>query len=61
MAGKKGQKNRFWSDDEKGLICAQTRMADVSVAHGCQAVNGGVKTCHWGGAKVGHLEPRLGA
>jgi putative spermidine/putrescine transport system ATP-binding protein len=24
-------------------------------------VNGGVKTCHWGGAKVGHLEPRLGA
>ena len=32
MAGKKGQKNRFWSDDEKGLICAQTRMAGVSVA-----------------------------
>ena len=20
-----------------------------------EAVNGGVKTCHWGGAKVGHL------
>ena len=31
MAGKKGQKKRFWSDDEKGLICAQTRMAGVSV------------------------------
>ena len=24
-------------------------------------VNGGVKTCHWGGAKVGHCVPRLGA
>ena len=24
-------------------------------------VNGGVETCHWGGAKVGHLELRLGA
>ncbi len=24
-------------------------------------VNGGVKTCHWGGAKVGHLAPRLGS
>lgn len=24
-------------------------------------VNGGVKTCHWGGSKVGHLFPRLGA
>jgi len=22
-------------------------------------VNGGVKTCHWGGAKVGHLMARL--
>ena len=32
MAGKKGQKKRFWSDDEKGLICAQARIAGVSVA-----------------------------
>ena len=32
MAGKKGQKKRFWSDDEKRLICAQTRAAGVSVA-----------------------------
>jgi hypothetical protein len=24
-------------------------------------VNGGVKACHLGGAKVGHLVPRLGA
>jgi hypothetical protein len=24
-------------------------------------VNGGVKTCHWGGAKFGHLVSRLGA
>ena len=31
MAGKKGQKKRFWSDDEK-QICAQTRAAGVSVA-----------------------------
>lgn len=32
MAGKKGQKKRFWSDDEKRLICAQTRAPGVSVA-----------------------------
>ncbi len=32
MAGKKGQKKRFWSDEEKRLICAQTRAPDVSVA-----------------------------
>lgn len=32
MAGKKGQKKRFWSDDEKRSICAQTTMAGVSVA-----------------------------
>ena len=32
MAGKKGQKKRFWSDDEKSSICAQTRAAGVSVA-----------------------------
>ena len=25
------------------------------------AVNGGVTTCHWGGVKVGHCVPRLGA
>ncbi len=24
MAGKKGQKKRFWSDDEKRSVCAQT-------------------------------------
>ncbi len=32
MAGKKGQKKRFWSDDEKRLICGQTTVPDVSVA-----------------------------
>lgn len=25
------------------------------------SVNGGVKVCHWGGAKVGHFVQRLGA
>ena len=32
MAGKKGQKKRYWSDDEKHTICAQARVARVSVA-----------------------------
>jgi len=32
MAGKKGQKKRVWSDDEKRLICEQTTTVDVSVA-----------------------------
>ncbi len=32
MAGKKGQKKRFWSDDEKRSICAQAIMPGVSVA-----------------------------
>lgn len=32
MAGKKGQKKRFWSDDEKRLICSQARVCGVSVA-----------------------------
>ena len=32
MAGKKGQKKRFWSDDEKRSICAQTMVPGVSVA-----------------------------
>ncbi|WP_419739211.1 IS66-like element accessory protein TnpA [Ruegeria sp.] len=32
MAGKKGQKKRFWSDDEKRSICGQTRAPGVSVA-----------------------------
>ena len=32
MAGKKGQKRRFRSDDEKRLICAQARVPGVSVA-----------------------------
>ena len=32
MAGKKGQKKRFWSDDEKRSICAQARASGVSVA-----------------------------
>ena len=32
MAGKKGQKKRFWSDDEKRSICQQTQVPDVSVA-----------------------------
>ena len=32
MAGKKGQKKRFWSDEEKRSICEQTRAPGVSVA-----------------------------
>jgi len=32
MAGKKGQKKRVWSDDEKRSICAQARVSGVSVA-----------------------------
>lgn len=32
MAGKKGQKKRFWSDEEKRSICAQTRAPGVSIA-----------------------------
>ena len=32
MAGKKGQKKRFWSDEEKRSICDQTRAPGVSVA-----------------------------
>lgn len=32
MAGKKGQKKRFWSDEEKRSICSQTLVPGVSVA-----------------------------
>ena len=32
MAGKKGQKKRFWSDEEKISICVQTCAPGVSVA-----------------------------
>lgn len=32
MGAKKGSKKRFWSDEEKISICAQTRAPDVSVA-----------------------------
>ena len=32
MAGKKGQKKRFWSDDEKRQICEQTTLPGVSIA-----------------------------
>ena len=32
MAGMKGQKKRFWSDEEKRSICMQTRASGVSVA-----------------------------
>jgi transposase len=32
MAGKKGQKKRFWSDEEKVAICVQTYVPEVSVA-----------------------------
>ena len=36
MAGKKGQKKRFWSDEEKVSICAQTCAPGVSVAQVAQ-------------------------
>lgn len=32
MAGQKGQKKRFWSDDEKCMICEQARVPGISVA-----------------------------
>lgn len=32
MGAKKGGKRRFWSDEEKRLICMQTRSPNVSVA-----------------------------
>src|SRR6056297_1966448 len=32
MVGKKGQKKRFWSDEEKRSICAQASASGVSVA-----------------------------
>ena len=32
MAGKKGQKKRLWSDEEKRSICSQTLVPGVSVA-----------------------------
>ncbi len=32
MAGRKGQKKRLWSDNEKRSICEQTLTPDVSVA-----------------------------
>ncbi len=32
MAGNKGQKKRFWSNEEKVSICAQTCAPGVSVA-----------------------------
>ena len=32
MAGKKGQKKRFCSDDEKRSICGQARVSEVPVA-----------------------------
>lgn len=32
MAGRKGQKKRFWSDEEKRSICGQTCASGVSVA-----------------------------
>ncbi len=32
MAGKKGQKKRIWSDEEKRSICGQTLVPGVSVA-----------------------------
>ncbi|WP_026758973.1 IS66-like element accessory protein TnpA [Sediminimonas qiaohouensis] len=32
MAGQKGSRKRFWSDDEKRTICEQARVPGVSVA-----------------------------
>ncbi len=32
MAGRKGQRKRFWSDEEKRSICRQARAPGVSVA-----------------------------
>ena len=32
MSGKKGQKKRFWSDEEKQTICDQARVDGISVA-----------------------------
>ena len=36
MAGKKGQKKRVWSDDERLSICAQALVSGASVAQGAR-------------------------
>jgi hypothetical protein len=38
MAGKKGQKKRVWSDDEKRSIYAQARLAGVSFVDAADGV-----------------------
>ena len=62
-------KRDYLTDEAKGLADAlkahrealQT-LLDIELSFGKSAsVNGGVKACHLGGAKVGHLVPRLGA
>ena len=43
-------------------ISSKLSRSDIGFANTFErAVNGGVKACHLGGAKVGHLVPRLGA
>jgi len=41
MAGKKGQRKRVWSDEEKRSICAQARVSEVSASQfaQCYAMN----------------------
>jgi len=53
-----------------GQLMRQSRIVALRAVEGLEmrhlhviaaAVNGGLKACHWGGLKVGHLVPRLGA
>ena len=46
---------------EKLEIIRTIEGSHLPVKQTLDIVNGGVKTCHWGGAKVGHLVTRLGA
>ncbi len=32
MAGKKGQRHRFWSDEEKRSVCVQASVPGISIA-----------------------------
>jgi transposase len=59
MAGKNGQKKRFWADEEKRLICAQALAPGVSVAQVARrhAMNGNL-IFKW--LKVARFSPATG-
>jgi hypothetical protein len=57
--------DRFHPNDAENLLAfniTKKRIVDLcNKGFEEDPVNGGVKTCQWGGAKVGQLVPRLGA